>query len=106
VLEELRTRRREMKRLFPGDGDILNAARTLDSKSAEPQMLARNGIEQAAPMNRASRGGHGAGISLLALAEILSGCRCRIAANVRMLAERSAATARKLAGLLLQALAR
>jgi hypothetical protein len=81
VLEELRTRQREMKRLFPGDGDILNAARTLDSKSAEPQMLARNGIEQAAPMNRASRGGHGAGISLLALAEILSGCRRRIAAN-------------------------
>ena len=83
-----------MKRLFPGDGDILNAARTLDSKSAEPQMLARNGIEQAAPMNRASRGGHGAGISLLALAEILSGCRCRIAAKRERLASSASSSAR------------
>lgn len=82
-----------MTRLFSVGVDILNAARTLDSMSAELQMLARNGVVQAAQMNRTSRGDHGEGASLLALAEILSGCPRRIAAQVARLGERCRAIA-------------
>jgi len=93
VLDDLRAHQVEMTRLFSVGVDILNAARTLDSMSAELQMLARNGVVQAAQMNRSGRGGHGEGASLLALAEILSGCPRRIAAELARLGERCRAIA-------------
>jgi len=93
VLDDLRAHQVEMTRLFSVGVDILNAARTLDSMSAELQMLARNGVVQAAQMNRSSRGGHGEGAPLLALAGILSGCPRRIAAQLARLGERCAAIA-------------
>jgi hypothetical protein len=70
----------QMTRLFGVGVDILNASRALDAVSFELQLLARNGIVQAAQLNHATAPAqHGAGRSLLALAEILADCPRRIA---------------------------
>ena len=65
----------DITRLFSVGVDILNASRALDTMAFELQLLARNGVVQAAQMNHAAAGtGNGDGQSLLALAEILSNC--------------------------------
>lgn len=71
---------RDMTRLFSVGTDILNAARALDSMAFELQLLARNGVVQAAQLNQAADAVQGgAGRSLMALAEILSTCPREIA---------------------------
>lgn len=70
----------QMTRLFGVGVDILNASRALDEVSFELQLLARNGIVQAAQLNHATAPAqHGAGRSLLALAEILADCPRQLA---------------------------
>lgn len=80
VLHDLLGQQAQMTRLFGVGVDILNASRALDDVSFELQLLARNGIVQAAQLNHATAPAHhGAGRSLLALAEILADCPRRIA---------------------------
>ena len=84
----------DITRLFSVGVDILNAARALDSMGFELQLLARNGVVQAAQMNHRAGAAHrGEGQTLMALAEILSQCPRQIAPDVAGLGERCRAIA-------------
>jgi|LNFM01.1.fsa_nt_gb hypothetical protein len=73
----------DITRLFSVGVDILNAARALDTMGFELQLLARNGVVQAAQLNHGADAAHaGEGQTLLALAEILSHCPRQIAPEV------------------------
>jgi hypothetical protein len=75
ALAGLRAHQLDMTRLFSVGVDILNASRALDTMAFELQLLAQNGVVQAAQMNRAAGPqARGEGKSLLALAEILADC--------------------------------
>lgn len=75
ALAGLRAHQLDMTRLFSVGVDILNASRALDTMAFELQLLAQNGVVQAAQMNHeAGPQSRGEGKSLLALAEILADC--------------------------------
>lgn len=83
VLEARFAHQVDITRLFSVGVDILNAARALDTMGFELQLLARNGVVQAAQMNHGADAAHaGEGQTLLALAEILSHCPRQIAPEV------------------------
>ncbi len=94
ALERLHAHQVDMTRLFSVGVDILNASRALDSMAFELQLLAQNGVVQAAQMNHANGARRsGEGQSLLALAEILAGCPREIGPSLRELSERCQAIA-------------
>lgn len=88
ALAGLRGHQIDMTRLFSVGVDILNASRALDTMAFELQLLAQNGVVQAAQMNHADGGqGRGEGKSLLALAEILADCPREIGPSLAELGE-------------------
>ncbi|MGE3772773.1 MAG: hypothetical protein AB7I32_07585 [Gammaproteobacteria bacterium] len=83
-----------MTRLFSVGVDILNASRALDTMAFDLQLLAQNGVVQAAQMNHAAGGQkRGEGKSLLALAEILADCPREIGPSLAELGGRCQAIA-------------
>lgn len=94
ALAGLCVHQRDITRLFSVGVDILNASRALDTMAFELQLLAQNGVVQAAQMNHAAGAQtRGEGKSLLALAEILADCPREISPALAELGTRCRAIA-------------